>query len=407
MLLITVKYRQVVNIKRQGIRVKLAAAGLSLLIAIVMLVTASLAWFSLSTNPEIGGMQVSLYTGRALLMSETEDGIYTELLNLGEKFSRYVDLKPVSTADGINWFLPEYEASGQLKPVYDFTLDTTLYHANVSRFDETGKLLQDAELKAAYERGAYVYADIWFKTQEDRAEVRLSVPSRPANELDEWEQEQGSYGTYVLGTYKKQDASTMVLDTEAQAAMRVGFLVGEGTENQKFIIYEPNADQRSALTKPNDITYVLGYEKNNLNYQNNFYIPTRPIEIGEDGKGKISDISINNLIIQLQCQWNMVKLQETLLSEKRPSSNDVMTMGRFITDKAALYEALDEESNMAAIDDEIPTAIAGEPVILSLVKDIPQKVRMFIWIEGQDVDCWNDIAAGSFVVNLEFAADTD
>jgi len=80
MLLITVKYRQVVNIKRQGIRVKLAAAGLSLLIAIVMLVTASLAWFSLSTNPEIGGMQVSLYTGRALLMSETEDGIYTELL---------------------------------------------------------------------------------------------------------------------------------------------------------------------------------------------------------------------------------------------------------------------------------------------------------------------------------------
>ena len=101
--------------KGQGVRLKLITAGLFLAISLVMLVTASLAWFTISTNPEIGGMQVSLFTGRALLMSETEEGEYTELLNLGDIFSSYVDLKPVSTVDGVNWYLPEYDASGQLK----------------------------------------------------------------------------------------------------------------------------------------------------------------------------------------------------------------------------------------------------------------------------------------------------
>ena len=31
-----------------------------------------------------------------------------------------------------------------------------------------------------------------------------------------------------------------------------------------------------------------------------------------------------------------------------------------------------------------------------------QKMRIYVWIEGQDVDCWNHIADGNLYLNLEF-----
>ena len=30
------------------------------------------------------------------------------------------------------------------------------------------------------------------------------------------------------------------------------------------------------------------------------------------------------------------------------------------------------------------------------------KMRVYMWIEGQDVDCWNQIASGRVYANLEF-----
>jgi hypothetical protein len=388
--------------KGQRAGLKLISAGIFLAIALVMLVTASLAWFTISTNPEIGGMQVSLYTGRALLLSDRADGEYTELLNLGDVFSSYVELKPVSTVDGVNWFLPEYNAAGQLKDAEEFTLDNTLAHANISKAG-----LEGEALKLAREQGAYVWADIWLKTQEEHCDVRLSIPSRSSAELDQWERDRGTYGTYVLGTYRLSGENIATLDTVSQAAMRVGFLVGEGTAEQRFIIYEPNADQRSANIKPGDITYVSGYTRDEANYKENYYIPTHPIANDGSGKGIISNIHDDNLIIQLKSSWDNGSLESVLRANvRRPGSNEVDIMGQFIADNSALMAAVDSETKMADTS-EIPKAIAGETVIISLEKNVPQKVRMFIWIEGQDVDCWNDIAAGSFVVNLELAGSTD
>ena len=189
--------------------------------------------------------------------------------------------------------------------------------------------------------------------------------------------------------------------------MRVGFLMNEGTAEQKFIIYEPNADQRSALIKPDNITYVSGYTKTADNYSENYYIPTRPIANDGTGKGIISNIHDDNLIIQLKSSWDNGSLESVLRANvRRPGSNEVDTMGQFIYDNSALMDAVDDVTKMADTTG-ITKAITGETVIISLVKDVPQRVRMFIWIEGQDVDCWNDIAAGSFVVNLELAGSTD
>ena len=43
--------------------------------------------------------------------------------------------------------------------------------------------------------------------------------------------------------------------------------------------------------------------------------------------------------------------------------------------------------------------------LVTLTKDKPVKVRLYFWLEGQDVDCWNDIADTDFLVNLEFVGE--
>ena len=89
-------------------RPKLIAAAAMLIIALVLLVATSLAWFTISTNPEISGFNVNLYSARTVLLS-LDNETYTEALDLSEKFNKLAPLKPVSTVDGLNWFLPTYD----------------------------------------------------------------------------------------------------------------------------------------------------------------------------------------------------------------------------------------------------------------------------------------------------------
>ncbi len=398
------------------IRSRLIAAGLALAVALIMLVTASLAWLTVSARPEIGGLQVSLFTGKALLISDSENGSYAQTLDLSGHFSRFVELRPVSTLDGVNWYLPDYDSLGLLEDPSDFILDADtgsgFSHANVMNCDSSGVPLEGAALREARERGAFVYADIWLKTQEDYCEVRLSVPARSAAELDEWERERAAYGTWALASYELE-GDTLSLDARAQAALRVGFLTGVGTENRRFVIFEPNADMRSSPDKPeyaSDGTgrYVAGYYKDDANYLDGYYIPTRPIGRGGDGRGALADIDGADLVIQLKSEWDGDRLRQVLLEGQRPGSNEVSHMGLFVKNSGALLRAAAESENGTAAPGEDPDniSIVSDTYIVRLEKDVPQRVRLFIWIEGQDADCWNDIATGSFIINLELAGET-
>ena len=69
-------------------------------------------------------------------------------------------LTPVSTADGLHWYIPTYYSAndtavingnaiaGQLKPYNDFTMDSQLAHANIP------------DVNAA-KQGNYAYLDFW------------------------------------------------------------------------------------------------------------------------------------------------------------------------------------------------------------------------------------------------------
>lgn len=397
---------------------RLLLVSFSLLMALLMFAGASYAWFSLSTHPETGGMQVSLYTSRTLLVADSQEGEYGQWLDLSDPLSKYVELKPVSTADGIHWYLPTYEAIGLLKDPSQFYLDTQLAHANIAKFNASGQPLQGLALKDARAKGYYVYADFWLKTEEPACLVRLSVPGQQT--LDEWEIRQGTYGTYALSLFTRPEGEEItILEPQAQTALRVGFLCDpDDPATRSFTIYEPNADQRSSLDKPRsgngqvDTPYVAGYDvaSDLANYQEGFYIPTHPIAPdpkSPTGSGLITDPDYTRLIIQKKSTWDLPALEAVLSAQQRqPGSNEVATMGRFVADTQAVAATVDPVTGMTPLAAGINEAIAGEPVIIRLAQEIPRKIRLFVWIEGQDVDCWNDIATGHFAVNLELAGES-
>ena len=42
-------------------------------------------------------------------------------------------------------------------------------------------------------------------------------------------------------------------------------------------------------------------------------------------------------------------------------------------------------------------------VLVHLEKNVPQRIRMFVWIEGQDADCIKNLSNVSFALGLELA----
>ena len=55
-------------------------------------------------------------------------------------------------------------------------------------------------------------------------------------------------------------------------------------------------------------------------------------------------------------------------------------------------------------DDEVKTVVTfNETKDIVELKAGINKMRVYIWLEGQDVDCINNISFGDFTANLAFA----
>ena len=150
-------------------------------------------------------------------------------------------------------------------------------------------------------------------------------------------------GTYVVGTPMWDDDEIIHVNGGggAQYAVRIGFRItpldknGEpDDERSRFVIYEPNA------------THHVNYEGEYVSE----YIPTSSI----DGENK-----------GLAPETDLIRQSSTLWTEADPVRKDVVVYkhGEFLDD-TALFE----------LDD-------GETV----------KIDMYMWLEGQDVDCTNQI----------------
>lgn len=195
-------------------------------------------------------------------------------------------------------------------------------------------------------RGFYTKGTIYARTG---AKVKVSLSE--AVTLDDGTK--GS-GTYVIGTPVWNDQSILHDNggSGAEYAVRIGIKVtpigpeGAETGESIFYIYEPNSDK-----------HINGSTE---------YVETQSI----DGTGGL--VPAERLITQTTSSW----------SEAYPVQRDVTIrqMGEFTSEK-----------NLFVLDE-------GEMVRLDL----------YIWLEGQDVDCTGQIGdAAQILANLQFAADYD
>lgn len=436
---------------------KLLTCLLALVVSASLVVMSSYAWLTMSGAPEVDGIQVRIGGSNTVLiaadMTVTNPdgtvshypGAFSEVLDFSH-YASYDYLKelsgllPVSTADGICWILPDYykasdhqvqsgqAVSGQIKEYADFTVDKVLSGANLT------ELTEDTH-------GHYIYLDFWVVSPGADYQLRVSTGDSASNS-----------GSYVieLPTPEKQGDSFMLEDGASGSSVRIGFLVNSEAsadsdlrnyinsdtyksrysrlqgqyaepgqslqlENNRFTIYEPNGNLH------NDAE------------DQNYYI-TRPLmEYG----GTIFPADVRDrLTVQLQNRWRQnsdgvgTMLEQEFLTAitgkdlSKETENSLWSYfyrdrlqlqiasyvdrGSFVTNTEALYNGV--LYGQVSADSELLrlTSNATEDVyITTLERDVPQRIRMFIWLEGQDADCGNYSDAANFSVNLEFAGSND
>lgn len=421
------------------ITAKLLSSILLLLISMTMTVCVSFAWVTLSDSPALSGIKVTFGTNPSIKIAENK----TEIINGVEVNypGRFLEtavldtpealLAPVSTADGIHWFVPVYDEKGVL---LDFVQDETGSHANTSE-------------------GGYIEMDFWVVSPLDNCYIRIC-----SGDDDE-------VGTYVVelpqsiknftneSGYNLDDT-----DTSLSSSIRIGFLIDESPietneamnaymnsstyessynslrgnygdlQSASFQIFEPNgtvhSSQTSSLVQTDSgIKSVLAKDKE--------YWITWPLGIDNEGNAKFVDIQ-DRLIVQKESGWKKNPDGSLILEDmyqaylmqcnqkgKLPSLDDFYkkTLGESYLQYVYADELIESTWDLYlgshldyATKDEVSvmktTNAIREKEMVILKKNVPQRIRMFVWIEGQDVDCNANAANQNIAIRLELAGST-
>lgn len=427
--------------------IKLFTIGTSLIITLVVVISSSYAWFSMSTTPSAAGMHIQIGSNTIKIAPDITSvvdgekihypGTFSETLNFSkEKSYEYLNdltkLSLVSTADGINWYLPNASDTS------DFILDEKLEFANLK------ELPADKSV-----HGGYVQMDFWVVSPMD-CQLRISDGDT-------------SGGSFLVNLPKivETDDQSYALDVSNDllaSCARVGFLanpqaVKDSSMNEyvkaanydskhrslkgiyqekgetwnyypsQFTIYEPNADYHKEGTQT--------LSKDGMNYrvcENGSYVRTMPIG-NVNGAPQPVDIT-RNVSVQKRTKWLSANdselqieqiFQAFLRGEKDFDINNLtnefytkylgyqcgtyVEKGEFIKKTDSINKAMDSEGVVDSENvNQLSTAGATDDVVIvDLEKNVPQRIRMFIWIEGQDVDCSSLSVGGSFLLSLELS----
>lgn len=440
---------------------KLIAITLTLILSASMVVMSTYAWFVLSENPVATGIEVSIGGGNTILiapdLTQVVDGQtfhYPGAFSDKMYFSQHESydylqdlggLTPVSTADGVNWLLPAYYDqsdeqvlqgqvfSGQIKDVQDFTLDNELAYANLDA-SETDKI----------EEGSYIYLDFWVVSNGGDYTLRISTG-----------EDQGGSFLMDLPQPTQADNSTgyELGDTghNAGAAVRVGFLANALSSGDEAMLQyqasdcfderytslrgyyqEPDSgawtqsDNRFTIYEPNCDSHPTGAASEGS------YVLTQPLGVID---GVITPVCVSGQVtaqksslwmeaangsgsaLSQRFQAALMGMDTDGMSTEEISNTfygsylqkqlaPYVDKGAFIQNAADLNKF--GESITAEQLGTLDTAGATSDVyIIELEKHIPQRIRMFIWLEGQDVDCVNSVSASSFALQIELAGGSE
>lgn len=443
---------------------KLIAALLAVILSVSILVVSSYAWLIQSTSPQIDGIYVAVGGGNTILLAadltvEEDDRIYHFPGAFSDRlvFSQYESyrylqqlggLTPVSTVDGQNWYLAAYYGkndpmvksgaaqNGQLKPIEEFVLDDRLAYANLTQ-----------DQKEQIEQGSYVYLDFWVVSPGQDYRLHISTG----------EETSGSFAIGLPDVYAKDQDGDDHPDSyglsatggdAAAASVRLGFLVNEEPVTDLSMFYYQRSEQFAArytqlrgVYKEKNLSNAdmehrfLIYEPNGTQHimeeLQGSYVVTRPLAKTGVGAG-LGDVS-SRLTVQAENTWllsengTQTRLQQafdTAVVNETFNKKDLQEIRNkfyktFLQEQLATYvddadfythtgnlyalsksgvvgkETLAQNAHLAGATDDV--------YIVDLQKNIPQRIRMFIWLEGQDVDCNNDAAESGIAINIELA----
>lgn len=424
---------------------KLVAVVLILLLSLTVMATASYAWFVLSKNPAANGIQVTIGGGNTIRIAADitevgEDGVtyhypgeFDETLNFAyhdsySYLSELGGLSPVSTADGLNWFVSTYiNSRGEL---VSCSLDKYLEYANLSA-DETDKISQ----------GSYIYLDFWVVSPGSDYKLRVSTNKEDG----------GSFVIDLLEPTQEEDGGYTLTGgiSSTAASVRVGFMASpvQVTDNS-MVYYQASkffdtqyAQLRGVYQEPDydytmygEPSYFTIYEPNGDAHptgaaEEGSYVATYPIGWVDDSFAQVS--VMDRLTVQLTNRWSDAEngdgtaieqhFQAAILGVNLEGKeiSDIsyafysqylqglvapyVDMGEFIENTSDLSDTVSAQE-MAQLD----TAGATEDVyIIELERNVPQRIRMYIWLEAMDVDWDDQNAASGFALNIELAGGTE
>ena len=443
------------------IHLKLIAMAVALLMSVTVVIASSYAWMVLSANPVATGIQVAIGGGNTILIApnvrqKAADGTiynypghFSDKMNFSQEsaydyLQEIGNLNPVSTSNGIDWFLPVYYsgndpevqqgtvASGTLKDFSEFIVDRELSYANIPA-NETDKIHQ----------GHYVYLDFWVVSPGDAYRLRVSTG---VDELDG-----GSFAIDLLEPEENGDGYTLTNPAgSAASTVRVGFLANDLmlTDNT-MVEYQksPYFDQRytslrGMYLEPDSGTVYMDadsftiYEPNG-DYHPSFkeldgkYVETKPLGLVQ---GQILPMRTRQLTVQKRSIWAPAQTGTTTGIEQRFQTaiygqtwddemdadeigehfyntylqgqiSPYIRKGAFVQKTGNLFAQLPQDDSFISAETlAVENKGATDDVyIIELERNVPQRIRMFIWLEGQDVDCVDTVSTCRFAVNIELA----
>ena len=423
------------SFKRQY-HIKILASALLIVLSLSMLVMVTFAWYVMSTAPEVSGMQIKIGSDTIRVAPDCQDasgqhypGAFQGVLETDTKAipENFWGLIPVSTADGKHWFSATYESLEDGGDQIDdkYLEDTTLSSANLTARPESG--------------GNYLYLDFWVVAPKDY-DLRVSTATQGSGQS-------GSY-VKVFPQVKKDAAGNYSLDEtqrQAESSLRIGFLVNEDMVSGNSYKNSGNYDSAYKILKgeyqkpgealPTSQTSFTIYEPNcdwhADTESNGHYNQTLPLAWKD---GKVQPVTLESagtkLAAQTAATWTKTDdgKQTKLAQALQTALLEAQTTNRSVTDAQSAGEYLLNQylkgqlsgyitsgqfiENTGTLKDETDintikqSGATTDAVIVSLKKNVPQRIRMFVWLEGQDIDCTNEAALKTLLLNLELAGET-
>lgn len=432
------------------IYLKLMASLIAVILAGTLVVGVSYAWLTISKSPAVNGINITISGGNTILLApDVAETITTEAgetvtvhypgafegsIRLGEDLATQAGLEPVSTADGIHWILPEYdEQTGVLKEYSEFSVESDLSHANLPY--EVG--------------GGYVYLDFWVVSPGAEYNLRVSMDKKNG---------QGSYLIELPEVAAAEDGSLHLTQTDgsAQSSARVGFLVNQNPgDTAAMSAYSASSgyDERyhsilGVYQEPGEdgqkngaCTFTI-YEPNGTEHPSGILddgIYAMTVPLGYDAQtGAIVEVPAiqSFLSVQSGSRWRTAENGETQLEQMFQTAilgspglealemdsafygeylqgqvGPYVESGTFFSSTQELYSQALSGGRVYHTDGEATINMGGatdDVIITQLESNTPQRIRMFLWLEGQDIDCTNTdyVASGRLSLSLELSGAT-